>query len=246
MSSHKSFQKLRLTLLFDSERFIEHAKEVMVYILANCRELFAKPYIVMFGEDLNMDCTCFVSVNAGSPIGDGGRYKEGGAKVRGFFNYDPMAEDDEFQNRAIKADDPYLFFLTLAHHVYLSYDDLTMDPLEEFNDITSFVHAFLDPAAVSFEERYDQEPEDFRGDQDFVQLALPKTYPLRLGPQVVHYSKLASIVFFIDLFCVSVAGAHDFRWAVDGTRGGINPKKPQNNNNKMKFCYAIPMDFPFG
>ena len=41
--------------MFDNERFMEHAKEVMVYIFANWRELFAKPYIVMFGENLNMD-----------------------------------------------------------------------------------------------------------------------------------------------------------------------------------------------
>jgi hypothetical protein len=88
----------------------------MNYIWANREELFAKPYIVMFGEDLNMDWTRFVAVNAGTIDSVGEKYK-GGDKVCGFMLFDPMPEDDVFQNRPINGDDPYLSFLTLGRHV---------------------------------------------------------------------------------------------------------------------------------
>ena len=70
--------------LFDNKRFMGYAKDVMVYIYANCEELFSKPYIVMFGEDdLHMDWTYFVAANAGAIGSVGERYK-GGDKVCGF------------------------------------------------------------------------------------------------------------------------------------------------------------------
>jgi GNAT superfamily N-acetyltransferase len=50
---------------FDNERFMGYAKVVLDFIYMNRTELFAKPYIVMFGENLTMDWTCYVSVNAG-------------------------------------------------------------------------------------------------------------------------------------------------------------------------------------
>ena len=48
----------------DGERFMEAAKVFMNHILANRDELFVKPYKIMFGKDLDMDWTCFLSVNA--------------------------------------------------------------------------------------------------------------------------------------------------------------------------------------
>ena len=111
------------------------------------------------------------------------------------------------------------------------------------------VDGFLNQAEVTYGEQYQvtmNERVDFYGDQSFVQLALPKDYPLWLLPDVLHYSKLVSIVFFID-FAVSVAGTRDFYWSADGVCGGINPKKPLvNSRNEMEFCYAIPVDFLFG
>jgi hypothetical protein len=86
---------------------------------------------------------------------------------------------------------------------------------------------------------------DFCGDRSFVQLALPQDYPLRLPSDVLHYSKLASIVFFID-FAVSVVGSCDFYWGGDGVVGGINPNTPLGRGNGREFCYAVPVDFPFG
>ena len=49
---------------FDESRFMGHLKVVLEFIVANGDDLYDKPYIVMFGENLNMDWTCFISVNA--------------------------------------------------------------------------------------------------------------------------------------------------------------------------------------
>jgi GNAT superfamily N-acetyltransferase len=235
--------------VFDNERFMGYAEDVMVYIYANCEELFSKPYIVMFGEDLFMDWTCFVAVNAGAIGGVGGRYK-GGDKVCGFFNYDPTVGDDQFQNRAIRDHDPHLFFLTLVRHVLCTAENGTACTNTDvpFHDISSFVNAFLNCAEIRYGEEYQvslDERADFCGNRSFVQLALPQDYPLRLPPDVLHYSKLASIVFFID-FAVSVAGSCDFYWGGDGVVGGINPNMPLGCGKMGEFCFAIPVDFPFG
>ena len=191
---------------FDNQRFMAHAKDLMAYIYANCEELFSKPYIVMFPEDLNMDWTCFVAVNAGTIARSVSR--KDGEKVCGFFTYDPMAADDNFQNRGIKSEDPQLFFLTLARHIMQS----GTNPADAFHDITSFL-AFIKRAEYSYGETYEvslDSREDFHGDQSFVQLALPKAYPIRLQSNVVHFSKFGVIVFFLD-FCVMVA-KKDFYW----------------------------------
>jgi hypothetical protein len=150
---------------------------------------------------------------------------QGGDKVCGFFNYDPTVEDDEFQNRVIRDHDPHLFFLTLVHHVLSTDGNSTActNTAVPFHDISSFVNAFLNCAEIRYGEEYQEtldERADFCGDRSFVQLALPQDYPLRLPSDVLHYSKLASIVFFID-FAVSVAGSCDFYWGGDGVVGGI-------------------------
>ena len=125
-----------------------------------------------------------------------------------------MAEDDEFLNRAIKGDNPHLFFITLVHHVLLCTVEngtASTDPAAEpFHDISTFVDGFLNQEAeITYGEQYQVTMNgfaDFCGDQSFVRLALPHNNPLWLLPDVlVHYSKLASIGFFID-FAVSVAG----------------------------------------
>ena len=226
---------------FDNERFMECATIIMKYIWANREELFAKPYIVMFGEDLNMDWTCFLSVNAGTIDSVGEKYK-GGQMVCGFMLFDPMADDGVFQNRPINGDDPYLFFLTLARHVLKTVET---QPGEAFDDISKFVE-FFNQAEFSFGERYQEsfnDRNDFHGDPRFVQLAIPIDYPVRLHEDVVHYSKFASIIFFID-FCVSVA-EKDFRWGPCSTGGGLNAKKPLSN--KMKYTFVVSReDYGFG
>ena len=203
----------------------------------------------MFGEDLFMDWTCLVPVNAGAIGSVGGRYKRGD-KVCGFFNYNPMVGDDEFQNRAIREDNPHLFFLTLVCHALHTVENGTAcaNLVGPFHDTSSVVDGFLNQAEIIYGEQYQvtmDEYADFCGDQSFVQLALPQDYSLRLLPDVLHYSKFASIVFFID-FAVSVAGTCDFYWSGDGVVGGINPNMPLSSGNEREFCYAIPVDFPFG
>ena len=51
----KGFGSAMFHPVFDGERFMEAAKVLMNYILANRDKLFVKPYIIMFGEDLDMD-----------------------------------------------------------------------------------------------------------------------------------------------------------------------------------------------
>jgi hypothetical protein len=229
---------------FDGERFMEAAKVLMNYILANRDELFVKPYIIMFGEDLDMDWTCFLSVNAGASHLVGEKYG-GGDKVCGFMLFDPTVDDDVFQNRPIKSDDPYLFFLTLARHVLNTTDETQPEQGEAFNNISEFTD-FFSQAEISFGAPYEvtlDDRGDFNGDQFFVQLAIPKDYPIRLKMDVVHYSKLAAILFFID-FCSSVA-EKEFRWAPCDGGGGINAKKPLTN--ELKFVFTIPnKDYGFG
>lgn len=232
---------------FDNERFIDCAQVVVTFIRGNHEDLFEKPYIVMFGEDLDMDWTCFVSVNAGTiGTGVGEQYKRGGGKVCGFINYNPNAADEDFRCNPIRGDDPYLFFLTLARHVLARTTLDTTSHNEEvvlFQDITQF-QVFLNQAEVSFGEPYVEsmnERSSFGGDCSFVQLALPHDYPLRLDLNMDHLSKLAAILFFND-FCVSVASKYDFHWRPCTGAGIVG--RPLSND-KM-YTFAIPKAFPFG
>ena len=227
---------------FDEERFMEHLQVVLDYIVGNGDELFDKPYLVMFGENLNMDWTCFISVNARAircvPADDEYDYTLGD-EVCGFINYDPNAEDDVFQCTPLHGDDPYLFFLTLTHHVLTADSDVRLS----FNSMDDFL-IFFNQAPISFGERYQEslnERTTFNGNHFFVQLALPLKYPLRLTLRMEHLSKLAAILFFID-FCVSVAIKHDFRWGNKGDAAVIN--KPLAESHK--FVFRIPSAFPFG
>lgn len=83
------------------------------YIYANGNDLFCKPYIVMLSEKLDMDWTCFISVNAGA-IASGSAPDKcdciPGNKVCGFINYDPNADDDVVPCTPLHGHNPCLFF----------------------------------------------------------------------------------------------------------------------------------------
>ena len=107
--------------IIDQQRFIEHLKVVLDFIVTVGDDLFDKPYIVMFGENLNMDWTCFISVNARAvKVGDSPNDFNQGDDVCGFIHHDPNPDDDVFQCTPLDGDDPYLFFLTLARRIVKS------------------------------------------------------------------------------------------------------------------------------
>ena len=247
--NHQEMKSSTFHSEFDNERFIGFAKIVLNFILVNRTELFAKPYIVMFGENMNMDWKCFISVNAGTISTVNAKY-EPGSTVCGFIHFDPIAEDAAFRSTAIEGEDPHLFFLTLTHHVLSTVDEGQSELL--FDDVQGFLNFYSEaefdfgnaPYGPSMASR-----DSFYGYHNFVQLALPEDYPLRVGETVVHHSKLASILFFID-FCISVAGMDDFHWRSDASDtvvapvSGINPKKPLSRDKQ--YIFAIPKDYPFG
>ena len=123
----------------------------------------------MFGENLNMDWTCFISVNA-SAIKFGTTVDEcdytQGEEVCGFINYDPNADDDVFPCTLLHGDDPYLFFLTLARHV-LTVESDVITLLDNMDDFL----IFFNEAPISFGDRYHEslnERTSFNGDTYFV------------------------------------------------------------------------------
>ena len=218
--------------LIDNGRFLAYSKDVVNFVLAN-PDLFRKPYIAMFGENLTMDWTCFIAVNAGT-IGQVPEAYQEGQKVCGFIHYDCNADDHCFTSMPVDGDDPYLFFLTLAHHLLANPDHEG----SRWSNVTEFMD-FFNKAQHSFGEPYQEslnERSSFAGDHSFVQLALPVKYPLRLNPTMEHMSKLAAILFFFD-FCASVANTRDFIWH---PTDGISTK-PLN-----MFVFAIPGAFKIG
>ena len=223
---------------FDNSRFLAYSKVVLEFILSNRDDLFVKPYIAMFGENLTMDWTCFISVNAGS-IGSVSETHQVGEPVCGFIHYNPLADDGDFRCSPILGDDPYLFFLTLAYHVLKSEDEAV-----GFNDVAEFL-VFFNHAEFSFGEPYEEslnERSSFNGSHSFVHLALPTKFPLRLLHRMEHLSKIASILFFLD-FCVSVAD-DDFYWQDEGWFGiSTMPLLSEAS----QYAFEIPsVYFPFG
>ena len=197
----------------DNHRFIRDANTVVTYIRGN-PSVFSKPFIAMCAESDQMDWTCFISVNAGS-IGEESQLKVR-EKVCGFLHYDPIAEDTKFRATPVDGDDPFLFFLTLAHCILKDHDGNHF-----FENVAEF-EVFFEKARHSFGTRYSrtlQARPEFSGDASFVQLALPEKYPLRLFDEQVCLSKLGALMFLFD-FCVQTA-EKTFVWALPD---GINLK----------------------
>ena len=114
-ATNKPMKQATFHPIFDNKRFMEYAQIVVEYILTY-PDLFMKKYIVMFAENLDMDWTCFIAVNAGFIRPIRGTHEENDP-VCGFFLYNPIAEDLEFRHYPVQFEDPYLFFLTLAWFV---------------------------------------------------------------------------------------------------------------------------------
>ena len=100
-------------------------------------------------------------MNAGASHQFSEKYR-GGDKVCGFMLFDPTVDDDVFQSRPIKAEDPYLFFLTLARHVLNTVDETQPERGEAFNNISEFTD-FFSQAEISFGAPYEVTLDD-RGD----------------------------------------------------------------------------------
>ena len=77
---------------FDDLQFMKYAGKVFDYVLAN-PDIFKKPYIIIFGENLDMDWSCFIAVNAYAITHDRDQQCEPGSEVCGFIHYDPSAND---------------------------------------------------------------------------------------------------------------------------------------------------------
>lgn len=86
------------------------------------------------------------------------------------------------------------------------------------------------------------ETETFSGNPNFVQFALPATYPLRCTMDEIAWSDVYCLMFFIDV-CTSLADK-DFTWK---RSGGIKPFVLSKTYNKMaQTHYSIPLTFEFG
>jgi len=86
------------------------------------------------------------------------------------------------------------------------------------------------------------ETQAFSGNPNFIQFALPATYPLRCTMEEIAWSDVYCLMFFIDV-CTSLVDK-DFTWK---RSGGIKPVVISQTYNKMaQTNYSIPLMFEFG
>jgi hypothetical protein len=87
-----------------------------------------------------------------------------------------------------------------------------------------------------------EETDTFRGSPNFVQFALPPTYPLRCTVEELAWSDLYCLMFFLDL-CTSLV-QRDFTWR---RSGGVKPVMPASSlSKKDETTFAIPLAFDLG
>ena len=119
-------------------------------------------------------------------------------------------------------------------------DDVCSSPEQLDNAIFENVDALYN-AGRAFRLSAD-ETETFSGNPNFIQFALPATYPLRSTMKEVAWSDVYCLMFFIDL-CTSLV-EKDFTWK---RSGGVKPVIISRTYNKLaQTNYSIPLTFEFG
>jgi hypothetical protein len=199
----------------DEQAFKESFQHVARFIFMN-RDMFEKNYIFIFDvENDTVDSanvSAFVAVN---PTLEKQKVEKD-APIRGFFRYNPLWNDDQWKDPPPVeiSDSGPLFFLSIAkcllfnktwQRFSVQLRGHETNSLEEYTLASKFASYFGN--IESFHQWY-QEREDpfvskgkhlFDGSKKFVQLTLPRTFPLKCGENEAFQGPVYSFLFLINV-----------------------------------------------